>query len=171
VIALLGLYTSSCTSTLAPQGDTPLTDASIGRASASDAGPTRSGDAGAGRSTKIDRSSLTDVGTEPLDYADARYWLCRPGNDPDECDRNLDATELLPDGEREVVKHVKAAAPAVDCFYVYPTVKLSSGGPMVDFSKIDITLDPLLSQGARFSSLCRMYAPLYHYGIGPWLGV
>ena len=112
--------------------------------------------------TKIDRSMLADVGTDkPLDYADPRMWLCRPGNDPDQCDANLDATELRPDGTQQLVKHVKAANPTFDCFYVYPTVKLTSAGPMTDFSNIDITLDPLLSQGARFSRVCRMYAPLY----------
>src|SRR5262245_39054940 len=47
--------------------------------------------------TKIDRSALADVGSDkPLDYADPRMWLCRPGNDPDECDANMDSTELLP---------------------------------------------------------------------------
>jgi hypothetical protein len=112
--------------------------------------------------TKIDRSALTDVGIDkPLDYTDPRMWLCRPGNDPDQCDANLDATELRPDGTQQLVKHVKAENPAFDCFYVYPTVKLTSAGPMTDFANIDITLDPLLSQGARFNRVCRMYAPLY----------
>ena len=32
---------------------------------------------------------------------------------------------------------------------------------MTDFKNIDITLDPLLSQGARFNQMCRVYAPLY----------
>jgi hypothetical protein len=32
---------------------------------------------------------------------------------------------------------------------------------MTDFKNIAITLDPLLSQGARFNKLCRLYAPLY----------
>ena len=73
--------------------------------------------------TKIDRTGLSNVGTDkPIDYADPRMWLCRPGNDPDECDANLDATELLADGSRKLVKHQKAAEPEVDCFYVYPTV-------------------------------------------------
>lgn len=159
---------------LPPQGD----DAATGAATASDAGGRTSdagkpsaGDAGAG-SAKIDRSKLTDVGTDPgLDYGDPRLWLCRPGNDPDECNRDLDATELLADGERKVVPFVKAKAPEVDCFYVYPTVKLSAAGPMTDFSNIDITLDPLLSQGARFGALCRMYAPLYRQtGVVPGAG-
>jgi hypothetical protein len=50
---------------------------------------------------------------------------------------------------------------------VYPTVKLSDG-IMVDFSNIDITLDPLLNQAAPFTSLCNMYAPLYRQaGVTP----
>jgi len=121
---------------------------------------------------KIDRSALVDVGIDkPLDYADPRLWLCRPGNDPDECDASLDATELMPDGSKTLVKHVKAANPAFDCFYVYPTVKLSSAGPMTDFSNIAITLDPLLSHAARFNQLCRVYAPLYRQnGVVPGAG-
>ncbi|MEY4581833.1 MAG: hypothetical protein RL701_6536 [Pseudomonadota bacterium] len=102
----------------------------------------------------IGRSGLSDVGADkPLDYADPRLWLCRPGNDPDECDANLDATALLPDGTRKRIVHVKAPNPEIDCFYVYPTVKLTSGGPMTDFAHIDITLDPLLSQGAALGGL------------------
>jgi Protein of unknown function (DUF3089) len=122
--------------------------------------------------TKIDRSALTDVGsTAPLDYADPRLWLCRPGNDPDECDANIDATELSADGTMKVIPHVKAANPAFDCFYVYPTVKLTSAGPMTDFSNIAITLDPLLSHAARFTELCRVYAPLYRQaGVVPGAG-
>ena len=122
--------------------------------------------------TKIDRSDLTDVGTDgPLDYGDPRMWLCRPGNDPDECDASLDATEFLPDGSRKVVKHVKATNPKFDCFYVYPTVKLTSAGPQTDFKNIDITLDPLLAQGARFNEICRLYAPLYRQnGVVPAAG-
>lgn len=111
---------------------------------------------------KVDRSGLTDVGTSaPLDYGDRRMWLCRPGSDPDECLANLDSTELLKDGSRKVVKHEVAKDPDFDCFYVYPTVKLSGTGPMTDFKNVSITLDPLLSQGARFNQMCRVYAPLY----------
>ena len=115
-------------------------------------------------SVKIDRSALTDVGVgEPLDYADNKLWLCRPDNDPNECHRDLDMTELKPDGSRSVVKHTLADKPEFDCFYVYPTVLLSGAAQMTDFTEagVEITLDPLLSQGARFSSICEMYAPLY----------
>src|SRR5262245_41194189 len=128
--------------------------------------------AGSVAKVKVDRSALANVGTDkPLDYADPRLWLCRPGNDPDECDANIDATELLPDGTTKVVPHVKAQNPQFDCFYVYPTVKLTSAGPMTDFSNIAITLDPLLSHAARFNEVCRVYAPLYRQnGVVPAAG-
>jgi len=148
-----------------PLGAAPALGAA-GAATAAAAG------AGAAVVAKIDRSALTDVGVDkPLDYADPRMWLCRPGNDPDECDTNIDATELLPDGTTRLVPHVKAADPAFDCFYVYPTVKLTSPGPMTDFSNVSITLDPLVSHAARFNQLCRMYAPLYRQnGVVPGAG-
>lgn len=118
---------------------------------------------------KIDRSALSDVGTSArLDYSDPRLWMCRPGNDPDECERDLTATELLGDGSRKIVPHEKAQDPEFDCFYVYPTVKLTSPGPMTDFAHVDIVLDPLLAQAARWNGICRVYAPLYRQnGIVP----
>jgi pimeloyl-ACP methyl ester carboxylesterase len=154
-----------CLAACADQGEPALGTVQAGAA----ASPTASMSAAV---TKIDRSALIDVGTgKDLDYGDPRLWLCRPGNDPDECDRNLDATELLPDGTRVVVPHVKAKDPAFDCFYVYPTVKLTSAGPMTDFANIAITLDPLLAQGARFSRICKVYAPLYRQnGVVPGAG-
>lgn len=111
---------------------------------------------------KIDRSNLKDVGiSAPLNYGDGNLWACRPGNDPNECHANLDATEILPDGTTKVVPHVRATDPKFDCFYIYPTVALAGGGNMTNFSDIRPVLDPLLGQGARFNRLCEVYAPLY----------
>jgi pimeloyl-ACP methyl ester carboxylesterase len=118
----------------------------------------------AAKPVKIDRSGLMDVGVGAgLDYAKNELWMCRPDNDPDECARNLDATELKPDGTRAVVKHVPAVNPDFDCFYVYPTVLLSGAAQMTDFTDngVKIIFDPLLSQGARFSRICKLYAPVY----------
>jgi hypothetical protein len=136
---------------------TPPSKASPDTSQGMDAGKT------AESTVKVDRSELGNVGTDsqPLDYSDRRFWLCRPGNDPDECDRSLDATELVADGSRKATPHVKASDPKFDCFYVYPTVKLDAFAPMTDFTNIDSTLDPLLGQGAPFNSVCRVYAPLY----------
>jgi hypothetical protein len=46
---------------------------------------------------------------------------------------------------------------------VYPTVLLSGEPQMTDLSQagVDLVLDPLLAQAARFTSLCEVYAPLY----------
>jgi hypothetical protein len=110
----------------------------------------------------IDRAHLADAGTSgPLDYGDPSLWACRPGTDQNPCYGDLDATELLPDGGRDVVTHERDLGPKFDCFYVYPTVDLTGGGNMTDFSNIDLVLDPLLSQAARFSEMCEIYAPLY----------
>jgi pimeloyl-ACP methyl ester carboxylesterase len=171
--AHLGLIAFSCalahcSSDALPQGiGAVATAGSAGMAAAAGGGGSAQPAA-----TEIDRSSLTDVGTGPtLDYADPRLWLCRPGNHPDECDTDLDGTELLADGTRKPVPHLKDPNPAVDCFYVYPTVKLTSAGPMTDFAHYQIALDPLLSQGAPFNQLCRMYAPLYRQaGVVPGAG-
>lgn len=112
--------------------------------------------------TVVDRSHLANVGTTaPLDYSDPNLWLCRPGNQPNECDVNLDATELLADGSRKVVPHVRTTNPTFDCFYVYPTVDLNGDGNMTDFSDVSVERDPLYSQAARFTRVCEVYAPLY----------
>lgn len=113
----------------------------------------------------IERSGLTDVGTSGrLDYAKAEHWVCRPDIEPNECERDLSATEIKADGSFEVHEHVAATDPQFDCFYVYPTVWLNQQTPqMTNFSDegVKLVLDPLLSQGARFNRVCRVYAPLY----------
>jgi hypothetical protein len=112
--------------------------------------------------TMIDRSGLANVGTTaPLDYRNPNLWLCRPGNQPNECDVDLDATELLADGSRKVVPHLRATNPKFDCFYVYPTVDLTGDGNLTNFSDVRAERDPLYSQAARFTRVCEVYAPLY----------
>lgn len=113
----------------------------------------------------IDRRGLTNVGTtQALDYGDPNLWVCRPGTDSNPCygdHGELDATELLPDGSRQVLKHQRATNPKFDCFYVYPTVYLSGSGNQTNLSDDSYVLDALMAQGARMSELCEVYAPLY----------
>jgi pimeloyl-ACP methyl ester carboxylesterase len=122
------------------------------------------GDAGSSMKHVLDRSRFRDVGTsDPLDYAVPEMWACRPDISPSECDSDLSASLIAPDGTYALEAHQVAEEPAFDCFYVYPTVLLSGAAQMVDFSDDGVKLvdDALLTQGARFSSMCRMYAPLY----------
>ncbi len=95
-------------------------------------------------------------------YSNDAMWLCRPGLAHDHCFDNIDATAALPDGSLEAVPYSPAANPSFDCFYIYPTVNLSPvAGNDTNFSNVNLKLDPLLSQAARFTSLCRVFAPLY----------
>lgn len=110
--------------------------------------------------------------TNPFDgfssemYSNDDLWLCRPGLAENQCDLNgLDASVILPDNSIAVEEHVPADDPPIDCFYIYPTVDLSpTPGNHTDFSDISLELDALLSQAARFNSVCRVFAPLYRQG-------
>jgi len=98
----------------------------------------------------------------PLRYDDPATWLCRPDLPTDACRVDLDATELRPDGSRAVAAFVPAAAPAVDCFYVYPTVDVGMvPGNHDDFADTTAMRELAHSQAARFGEACRVFAPLY----------
>ena len=154
VVALA--FLAGCSS--GSQGEAP-SDAGGGTI---DGGATGAADGGL---LHIDRSGLTNVGTtQALDYGDPNLWVCRPGTDSNPCygdHGELDATELLPDGSRQVLKHQRATNPKFDCFYVYPTVYLSGSGNQTNLSDDSYVLDALMAQGARMSELCEVYAPLY----------
>jgi len=95
-------------------------------------------------------------------YADPSLWLCLPGRD-DTCARSLDATELLPDGSRVVVREPPPPAePPLDCFYVYPTTDMSlRPGNHEDLGDVERTANTTLSQAGHFRSACKLYVPLY----------
>jgi hypothetical protein len=87
-------------------------------------------------------------------------WLCKPGVEPDPCHESLETTVYSDNGRSRVENPTLAAKPAIDCFYVYPTV---SGQPAVNANK---DKDPELYeiaryQAARYSQHCRVYAPVY----------
>jgi hypothetical protein len=157
-LALMGTLEVGCTSNTA--GSTNLQPINLdgGRGVVDAAG----GGVAEASVVHIDRSHLADAGTTGrLDYGDPALWVCRPGIDPNPCYGNMDATELLADGGRRVVVHQRDVNPRFDCFYVYPTVLLTSNANMTDFSDISLVLDPLLAQAGRFSEICEIYAPLY----------
>jgi hypothetical protein len=88
-------------------------------------------------------------------------WLCRPGLAHDPCSPGQSTTRFSPAGARLGVSALRPAAhPKVDCFYVYPTV---SNQPTQNADK---SPDPeirsiALYQAARYTSDCRMFAPVY----------
>lgn len=95
----------------------------------------------------------------PNDYAKADSWLCLPGRQ-DACATDQTTTIVAADGKTSSETFQAATAPAYDCFYVYPTVSTDPGG------NSDMVIDPaekrvVDQQLARFSSKCRVFAPMY----------
>lgn len=105
-------------------------------------------------------------------YSAADMWLCRPDLPADHCRVDLAATEIHPDRSRSVQRHAPAAAPKVDCFYVYPTVDLGViPDNHTDFSDLEPMGSTAAIQAARLSEVCQLYAPLYRQiTIGAYLG-
>jgi hypothetical protein len=94
------------------------------------------------------------------EQATPTVWLCRPGLGHNPCESSLATTVFDPNGKTTVQRAKPAQSPPVDCFYVYPTV---SAQPTVN---ANLAIDPELvavaeNQAARFSQVCRVYAPVY----------
>jgi hypothetical protein len=93
------------------------------------------------------------------DYTKEDAWLCLPGR-ADPCGRPLPTTALNANGYGSNVASTPARDAKIDCFYVYPTVSRDA--------RINSDLNPgneekaaAEAQFARYSSLCRTYAPIY----------
>ena len=88
-------------------------------------------------------------------------WLCQPGYAPDPCNVSLSTTVFSPTLHQLAVTHpAKVRKPAIDCFYVYPTVsdqKTTLANLHIDPEERSIAL----YQAARYSQYCRVYAPMY----------
>jgi hypothetical protein len=89
------------------------------------------------------------------------HWLCKPGLASNPCSVSLSTTKFSPTLKKLGVDKVKPARhPKFDCFYVYPTVsdqKTAVANFHVDPEERSIAL----YQAARYTSECRMYAPVY----------
>jgi Protein of unknown function (DUF3089) len=95
-------------------------------------------------------------------YDQAAAWLCRPDLPNDPCHGDLDTTVIRDDLVRVVVHASPAAAPPVDCFYVYPTVDLGlAPANHVHFDDLDAITSVTRAQAARFTQVCALYVPLY----------
>jgi hypothetical protein len=87
-------------------------------------------------------------------------WLCKPGLAYNPCEGNLDATPFDSTGKPGLENAASAADPAIDCFYVYPTVSRQTtvnANLIIDLEERNAAG----AQAARFSQVCRVYAPMY----------
>jgi Protein of unknown function (DUF3089) len=90
-------------------------------------------------------------------------WLCKPGKKPDPCLQDRTATVVTYTGatrHESVQKPVKHGKPAIDCFYVYPTVS-EQEGPNANLEIEPQETQIAIDQASRFSQDCKVYAPIY----------
>jgi hypothetical protein len=93
------------------------------------------------------------------DYRKSSAWLCRPGL-KGACDVDLTTTVVAKNGTLTREAWSANRKPAVDCFYVYPTVSNDKGGNS-DMKAGPEEKNVIANQLARFGSRCRLFAPLY----------
>jgi hypothetical protein len=89
-------------------------------------------------------------------------WLCRPGARPDPCTPGLSTTLYNPPFTQvRGLEHPRAErSPAIDCFYVYPTVSQQpTANANLAIQNVERSI--ALYQVARYSQYCRVFAPMY----------
>ena len=105
-------------------------------------------------------AAQASAGVPAPDHAKAESWICLPGR-TDICTTPLKTSALNPNGYGSAGQSPVAKDTSVDCFVVYPTVS-RDGGMNSDLTPGDGEEKAVIvSQFARFSGACRMYAPVY----------
>lgn len=96
---------------------------------------------------------------EPVNYSDDAAWLCLPGR-ADVCEEDVAHTAVATDGKLTVEAFAPDPEAPIDCFYVYPTVSEDDAANS-DIDPGDGERNAALHQVARFSEVCRVFAPMY----------
>jgi hypothetical protein len=107
-------------------------------------------------------AALAVLGLVAAGAASARtVWLCKPGQSPDPCNVGLATTVFSPTLHKlKVIHPARVKKPAIDCFYVYPTVsdqKTTLANLHIGPEERSVSL----FQAARYSQYCRVFAPMY----------
>lgn len=103
--------------------------------------------------------SVAAVGGPAVDPADPITWVCHPGLAADQCRIDMTTTVQHADGTSTVRTPAPARRP-VDCFFVYPTVSDEPTPNASGLATPEVQAIVRL-QAARFSQVCRVYAPTY----------
>jgi hypothetical protein len=100
----------------------------------------------------------------PTAHAEVR-WMCSPALPGDPCRGEETTRVFAPDGSSRVEPVAVPAAPAVDCFYVYPTASNQLTPNATQTAEPEIRSIATF-QARPFSSRCRVFAPLYRQVTG-----
>jgi hypothetical protein len=93
-------------------------------------------------------------------YANEAYWICHPDKGK-RCASALDTAVVSKNGIVAQEKWQPATQPAIDCFYVYPTVSADRRPNSDLLAGADEELKAVREQFQRFASQCRLFAPIY----------
>ncbi|MGD0742486.1 MAG: DUF3089 domain-containing protein [Acidimicrobiales bacterium] len=101
--------------------------------------------------------------TRPVDEsakAPTTAWLCRPGTSGDPCAANLTTTVMKASGTLSTLRAKVDLESGFDCFYVYPTVSTEQT-PNADLRVQASEIAAATAQASRFSTVCRVWSPMY----------
>ncbi|HEX8641661.1 MAG TPA: DUF3089 domain-containing protein [Allosphingosinicella sp.] len=93
------------------------------------------------------------------DYAQDSAWLCLPGR-ADPCGRPLPTAALNANGYGSVGRTEPLPDAPIDCFYVYPTISRDTGLNSDLEAGVEEQAVAAI-QFARFTTVCRPFAPMY----------
>lgn len=99
------------------------------------------------------------IAADAPDYRKPETWLCRPGA-TDPCSGDASVSRVAADAVVSLDMLPAAKKPAIDCFYVYPTVS-TDPTPNSDMSADPAEIGVAQAQAAPFRQACRVFAPLY----------
>jgi Protein of unknown function (DUF3089) len=122
--------------------------------------PTSATVAAAPTAVPVNPTASGPSGVQQVDYGNAANWLCRPDKTGTPCTVALDATVVAADGGLAPEPFQLAVKPAIDCFYIYPTVS-TDPGLNSDLVPGDEERNAATQQFARFGAVCRLFAPMY----------
>jgi hypothetical protein len=150
---IVAIATSACSSSaLTASPPTGPTSSPAAAAPGTPAAPAQSDPAAS--------STSSATAASPSPTPDDTTWLCKPGLASSPCEGSLDATVVDATGKSIVQPASPAADPTIDCFYVYPTVSLQKGvNATLSIDREERAV--AVAQAARFSQVCRVYAPMY----------
>ena len=98
-------------------------------------------------------------GYKSVSYHGTEHWICHPDLPSDEC-KPQPETVIDASGAVQERPAPKAGDRPIDCFYIYPTVSTDPGANS-DLQPNDAELATVRAQVARYSSVCRVFAPAY----------
>jgi len=94
--------------------------------------------------------------------AEETVWICRPGEAHDLCAGTIAGSTMPPPGEPSVpLQYTRPVNPPIDCFYLYPT-QSEQPTPNSNLDKDPPIKRVVVQQARMFSSVCKVYAPMYH---------